>query len=64
MTKAIALGASYVGMALPLLAPAVESHEAVKKKIQGIIDEFKAAMFCCGKRNLEDVRKGDCIKRK
>jgi isopentenyl-diphosphate delta-isomerase len=64
MTKAIALGASYVGMALPLLAPAVESHEAVKKKIQGIIDEFKVAMFCCGKRNLEDLRKGDCIRKK
>jgi len=62
MAKAIALGASYVGMALPLLAPAMESHEAVKNKIEFIIDEFKTAMFCCGKKNLEDFRKGDCIK--
>jgi isopentenyl-diphosphate delta-isomerase len=31
MAKAIALGASYVGMALPLLAPAMESDEAVKQ---------------------------------
>jgi isopentenyl-diphosphate delta-isomerase len=62
MAKAIALGASYVGMALPLLAPAMESHEAVKEKIQSYIDEFKTAMFCCGNKNLEDLRKGGCIK--
>jgi isopentenyl-diphosphate delta-isomerase len=63
MAKAIALGASYVGMALPLLAPAMESHEAVKEKIQSLIDEFKTAMFCCAKKDLDDLRKGDCIKK-
>jgi len=63
MAKAIALGASYVAVALPLLAPAMESHEVVKKRIEHVIEEFKMVMFCCGKRNLEELRKGDCIKR-
>jgi len=62
MAKAIALGASYAGMALPLLAPATESHELVREKIKNIIDEFKTVMFCCGKKNLEDFRKGSCIR--
>jgi len=64
MAKAIALGASYVGVALPLLSPAMESYEAVKEKILSIINEFKTAMFCCGRKNLEYFRKGDCIKKK
>ena len=62
MAKAIALGASYVGMALPLLAPAIESSEAVKEKIQNTLNEFRIAMFCSGKKNLEELRKGNCIK--
>ncbi len=62
MAKAIALGASYVGMALPLLAPAIESSEAVKEKIQNVLNEFRIAMFCSGKKNLEELQKGNCIK--
>ena len=61
MAKAIALGASYVGMALPLLAPAAESSGAVKEKIQNVIAEFRVAMFCCGKKNLEELRTSHCI---
>lgn len=62
MAKAIALGASYVGMGLPLLAPAVESDRHVKRKIEAVLSELRTAMFCSGKRNLEELRKGDCIK--
>jgi isopentenyl-diphosphate delta-isomerase len=61
MAKAIALGASYVGMALPLLAPALESAEVVKEKIQTVINEFRVAMFCSGKKNLEELRINRCI---
>jgi isopentenyl-diphosphate delta-isomerase len=61
MAKAIALGASYVGMALPLLAPALESAEVVKEKIQTVINEFRVAMFCSGKKNLEELRISRCI---
>ncbi len=62
MAKAIVLGASYVGMALPLLAPAVESSGAVKEKIQNVITEFRVAMFCCGKKNLEELKTSHCIR--
>jgi isopentenyl-diphosphate delta-isomerase len=62
MAKAIALGARYVGMALPLLAPAVESSGAVKEKIQNLIAEFRVAMFCCGKKNLEELKASGCIR--
>lgn len=62
MAKAIALGASYVGMALPLLAPAVESSGAVKEKIQNLISEFRVAMFCCGKINLEELKTCHCTR--
>ena len=63
MVKAMALGASYVGMALPLLAPAMESGEAVTKKIKGLIKELKAAMFCCGAINTDQLRKGQYIRK-
>ncbi len=62
MAKAIALGASYVGMGLPLLAPAMESDRHVKRKIESVLSEFRTAMFCSGRKNLEELRKGDCIR--
>ena len=63
MAKALALGASFTGMALPLLAPAMESSDAVKKKIESVIKELKVAMFCCGAINLEQLKKGLCIRK-
>jgi len=63
MAKAIALGADYVGMALPLLEPAVESAEAVTKKLSKMIWELKAAMFCCGTIDVAQLREGEYIKR-
>ena len=63
VAKAIALGADYVGMALPFLEPAMESGKAVEKKIGSVIWELKAAMFCCGARDLDELRRGGYIKR-
>ncbi|MDP2646150.1 MAG: alpha-hydroxy-acid oxidizing protein, partial [Desulfobacterales bacterium] len=63
MAKAIALGASYAGMALPLVGPAAKSSGAVKDKIRQIIQEFKIAMFSCGARNLEELKKGQHIRK-
>jgi isopentenyl-diphosphate delta-isomerase len=62
MAKAIALGASCVGMALPLLSPAMESSKAVKERIQKVITEFRVAMFCCGKKNPEELKTSHCIR--
>ncbi len=61
MAKAVALGASYAGMALPLLAPAMHSAEAVKERIQRVITEFRVAMLCSGKKDVEELRTGHGI---
>lgn len=44
--KAIALGASAVAVALPLLAPAVQSAAAVTDWLQRFIDELRIVMHC------------------
>jgi isopentenyl-diphosphate delta-isomerase len=64
--KAIALGADGVGMALPLLSPALESTSSVEEVLMQITEVLKIVMFCIGAANLNDlkntkhlVRKGD-----
>ena len=61
MAKALALGADYTGMALPLVKPAMVSPSAVKNKIERIITEFKMAMFSCGARTVDQLKNGHCI---
>ena len=55
--KLIRLGASYTGFALPLLKPAMKSPEAVIEKINTMAEELKTAMFLCGAKNLEELKK-------
>jgi len=62
MAKAIALGADLVGVALPLLRPAVESADAVIKVIKQILFEFQTTMFCIGAKNLADLRETPFLK--
>jgi isopentenyl-diphosphate delta-isomerase len=57
VAKAIAMGSSLVGVGLPLLKPAMESHENVKDVIENIIDELKKTMVSVGARNLDELRK-------
>lgn len=61
IAKALALGASYAGMALPLLAPAMQSSEAVKKKMESVIKELKIALFGCGAGSLDQLRNNKII---
>lgn len=63
MAKAIALGAQYAGMALPLVAPATRSAEAVKQKIGQVINELKMAMFSCGTATLQQLQQGERVRR-
>jgi isopentenyl-diphosphate delta-isomerase len=62
MAKALALGADYAGMALPLLSHAMESSEAVIEKIATVIEELKIAMFGCGAANLRELKNGQFIR--
>lgn len=59
--KAIALGASLCGFALPLLKPATQSYREVEKKLRGIVEELKIAMFLTGSRDLEALKKADLV---
>lgn len=55
--KAMAIGSSLVGFALPLLKPATKSSVAVKDKIEQLILELKTAMFLIGAKNLQELRR-------
>lgn len=53
--KAVALGAKRVGIAQPLLAAALESEEALRKRMDLFQFELKVAMFCTGCENLRQL---------
>ncbi|SKL33142.1 isopentenyl pyrophosphate isomerase [Mycobacteroides abscessus subsp. abscessus] len=55
--KAIALGASVVSVALPLLAPAVQSPQAVVAWLQQFLDELRIAMHCADVSTIADLRR-------
>ena len=57
VAKALAMGASLAGMALPLLKPATQSKEEVKKCLEGIIEGLKKTMMLVGAKDLESLRK-------
>ena len=54
--KAIAMGASLIGLALPLLKPATRSAEAVESVLKQMIMELKTVMFLVAASDLEGLR--------
>lgn len=56
IAKALALGADMAGMALPLLAPAMESDDALASTIDHIERQLKAAMFLSGAATIRDMK--------
>jgi isopentenyl-diphosphate delta-isomerase len=58
--KLLALGASTVGFAKPLLAAALEGTESVLGVMLSIEFELKVALFCTGSRTLLDLREKVC----
>ena len=56
VAKAIALGASLVGVAQPFLVPAMESAERVIERIARTRRELEIAMFCLGAGDLSVLR--------
>ena len=57
--KAIAMGASLSGFALPLLKPATESEEGVVRVLEGIAAELRKAMLLTGARNMEELGRAE-----
>lgn len=55
--KAIALGASQVGIAKPILAAALESVEKVVEVMAIYEYELRVAMFCTGSSNIQALKK-------
>ncbi|MCC5791655.1 MAG: type 2 isopentenyl-diphosphate Delta-isomerase [Legionellaceae bacterium] len=59
--KLIALGASTIGFAKPMLEAALVSAEAVVLKMQQIEYELRVAMFCTGSACLSQLQEKICL---
>ncbi|KAG5492950.1 hypothetical protein JKF63_01530 [Porcisia hertigi] len=57
IAKALMMGAEYATAAMPFLAAALESPDAVRAVIQRIRRELVVSMFTCGARNIEELRR-------
>jgi isopentenyl-diphosphate delta-isomerase len=57
IAKAIALGAHYGGLAMPLLKSVTKSDKEAKENLLSVIDELRTAMFLTGSKNLDQLRK-------
>lgn len=55
--KAIALGAGFIGMARPLLKPALEGPEHVEKAVMRVAEELRTAMLLTGSRTIADLKR-------
>ena len=55
--KALAMGAATVAVARPLLAPAIESVDAVVDWLQRFLDELLVCLHGCGAANLTELRR-------
>jgi len=62
IAKAIVLGASLVGLALPFLKPASKSEKEVERVLLQLIKELKIAMFCLGVKNIKELKTLQLIK--
>ncbi|WP_197374513.1 type 2 isopentenyl-diphosphate Delta-isomerase [Mycolicibacterium baixiangningiae] len=59
--KALAMGADVVAVARPLLAPAIESADAVVEWLLRFIDELRVCMHGCGAADLSALRRGGVL---
>ncbi|MEM3399291.1 MAG: type 2 isopentenyl-diphosphate Delta-isomerase [Candidatus Micrarchaeia archaeon] len=61
VAKAIALGATACGAALPFFKKAVEGEKALKNEIDSWIYSLKVAMFLTGCKNIEELKKAKIL---
>lgn len=57
IAKSLALGADAVGIALPLLRPALKGPGKVEEELTRLISELKTAMFLTGAKSIQDLNK-------
>lgn len=57
VAKALASGASWCALALPLLRPATESPDAVERVLRRVVWELRVAMHGAGARDLSALRR-------
>lgn len=57
VAKSIAMGAEAVGIALPLLEPAMKGSKEVEDKLEQIISELRTTMFLVGAESIEELKK-------
>src|SRR5712691_5101049 len=61
MARALALGATLVGMGFPFLKAASESYEKVCELLETVIAELKVAMQLSGANRIEQMRQVDIV---
>lgn len=59
--KLLALGATTIGLAQPLLESALQNGEAVYNFMMGIHYELQVAMFCTGSRTIGELKEKICL---
>ncbi len=61
MARALALGATLVGMGFPFLKAASESYEKVCELLETVVAELKVAMQLSGAKNIAAIRQVDVV---
>jgi isopentenyl-diphosphate delta-isomerase len=61
MARALALGASLVGMGFPFLKAASESYEAVCELLETVVAELKVAMQLSGAATIAQLQQADAV---
>ena len=61
IAKAIALGAHYGGLALPLLKSASSGENAAVERLTVVIEELRNAMFLTGSRSIDELRRAPLV---
>jgi len=61
MARALALGASLVGMGFPFLKAASESYEAVCELLERVVSELEVAMQLSGASNIAQLQQVDIV---
>jgi isopentenyl-diphosphate delta-isomerase len=59
--KALAIGASAIGIALPALKACEHGEKYLEAYLEGFLNQLKVAMFLVGAENLENLQEADLV---